>query len=282
MLKVLFFTFALASGALDAQAFSDRSCAEQGKEFGAVKYREIAGIDSHCFEKAKREMTARTQSSSYDGQVVVRALKNILFISTSDGTKDNLYKISGPMSGLQNIKSVAVSSDKKYIAVLNEKISQDGVFQQEVLVFQTGRNGNVAPYRVNQSPLLSDAQSIYFSADASEILALKRKARGSSIIAFKASADSRSANLKRRPAGIVIQGEFELPLSLVKDENLLIMLEPNGDISGKELVGMKAIGSWKLSKEETEVSKPSALRYDPVKRVLQVVDGNGQESEFKI
>jgi hypothetical protein len=206
-------------------------CEAVGKAFGPDSGKNDAALNAcflHVVEQAR--INRKLYASGGSGKLKVYGFKNLIYIQRDS----KLSVISGTMSNLNNIESVALSDDEKTIAVLDGFKSDDGYWRKQILFFESSLNGNVVAFSTNSEKIISYASSISFADKDKIVMSLRYPAYAGrperhDVVTFDKKGDSRSAAAKNKPESKVLLSsvsnlKIKNPVSVVAKGNQLLVL----------------------------------------------------------
>lgn len=264
-------------------------CEAVGKAFGPDSGKNDTALNTcflHVVEQARTNRKLYTSGSS--GKIKVYGFKNLIYIQR----ESKLSVISGTMSNLNNIESVALSDDEKTIAVLDGYKGDDGYWRKQILFFESSLNGNVVAFSTNSEKIVSYANSISFSDNDKVVMNLRYpayagKPERNDVVSFDKKGDSRSAAAKNKPANKVILSsasnlKIKNPVSVVAKGNQLVVLgDHEVQVFNLEKDFYKLTNSIKTA-ESSSGSVHNHLTVNATKKVIKLYDtsGNGVEIPY--
>ena len=158
---------------------SSEQCVFTSQYFSKNSY-----VDKKCFFMALKNSNDRLKAESEDKKVMVVAYKNAIYISEkisrSNGTEVKIRVIAGTKSTLNQIQSVDLSVDKKYILVLDQKAAK---------VFSSYNHGNIGPKKQISHEKFSSINRLRFHPNKKDIIAISEK--NAKLYLFSLALDSR-------------------------------------------------------------------------------------------
>lgn len=283
-------TFSIAGASVKASAV-ELDCMEEGRLYGSKRHFNSSKISQGCQDAVKASaQKLGIYAQSDDLKLRAYGYGNILLIEDESSGAVKLNAIAGEMSSFANIEQLALSPDKKTVAVVNQSIDKEGEVAREILVFSTSRNGNIAPLRINRSPLLKGSYSLSYSADSKEIVLVSKSEEEFKVVSFDSESDSRSPVVSRKPAAVELANfvEGKTPLQALKADEFLIVLLKSGKVLGIPLNQKTEAGEvatnpvWELSQEVIGLEGATKIKLNLDKKILTVSNSSGEAVEFDL
>lgn len=233
-----------------------------------------------CFDSVYYNSHEGVRDESSDRKLFAMGLKNMIFMRELKAGKLEKRMITGDYSRLSDVIAVAISPDKKHLAVLNKGT------QMELLIFKTRYDGNVTPVHVMYPDFIQDATAVAFHPDGTHVLVLNRI--HDAVYTVPKRADSRSkkesykVKMVRKLSGaatgmtdptdmIVLKDSREVAIVDQQTNRVLVFgVEAEGDVAPSRTIGA-TVGA---------LSNPQYLRLDTETNELQVLDLNNNQKRF--
>ena len=294
--------FAFGQRVIDLKTMSDDRiadlCKEESNEYGKEldNYKRKVTIHQACLDYIDKKATPELTTQSNDGATKITAgigmIKSVHTSIVKGKEVKKVQVITGTMSNLQDIESIALSSDKKWIAVLqkvqvqtNHSLKKDRSNQfkmeKEILLFMANLNGNVSPQRILRNSEINSATSMAIHPKGDEIYISNNKSN--SIVTFSTTADFRMKDEKKRPNVIrrftSSESSFREPASITfMDDKLLIL-----DASQTHLYALNPMSNtveWSLDKNTIALDNAAYVKYSKSNKKLVISDKSGNSVEF--
>lgn len=293
LVVVLFIVFSVSVKAESLKAKNPsafQQCTQVGKMFGPGSER-YDSILNDCFKVAveNARLNRKLYASALGGSLKVFAFKNIIFIQKASA----LSVISGEMSHLNEIESVALSGDAKTIAVLDRQDDSSGGFKKQILFFESSLNGNVAAFSVNNEADVQSARSVSFVSNDEILLSVQKRKEDKSladveIVSFKNSGDSRSPLKEKKPQKKSIVGAGSVPVlrspsSVLAKGSDIVVLDEN---AGVQVISMeKSLPKviWQVNPSDPvfkNLKNLNHVSYVPDKKMLLIFDSEGNFAQL--
>jgi hypothetical protein len=164
-MKKITYLFYLLGISLSLNTFASDLCLKQGKSLGSKKG--LKRPSKVCVQEIKEFAMNNPELMSINhlNNISVFGYRNMVVV---DKGVPKFSYIGGKMSGLNNVKSVAISNDGEDIVILNE--TQDGI--QELRIYSTNLLGNVMPKGIIIDDNIKNISGVAFSGAGDEIFIL--------------------------------------------------------------------------------------------------------------
>jgi hypothetical protein len=266
----------------------DKACSDVGKLFGPGGIELTDRKLSICYQWAYQEAKSNRKlfASSGDGKTQAFGFNNLIYIKNQKST--NI--ISGQMAGIGKIKHLTVSNDGQNIAVVDEKMNDDGKVNNRILYFKSSQNGNVVPLSINSESIINQIQSLSFTESNQQVVAsINLQNNTSEVLIFDISQDSRSPLADKKPKSKNLISSSKAGLNLIKstfvDEKFLILLDPAYGVKvfKRNDQHLKTVLDVPYNSNQLKNLKDlEHLSYNSSKKMLSVFDSLGTSSQLPL
>lgn len=238
-----------------------------------------------CFDyaMARAGIQRKLMATSDDDLMRVVGLHNTLYIEKSSSGQDKkVSMISGDMSQLGEVLAVSITPDRSTIAVLNQDQDENSQDRVSLLFFNSRKNGNVAPVRINRDKSLISANSVNFDSTGTRVFLTL--ATTSEVVSFDIQKDSRSPLSSKQPQKVI-----ELNSEIVQSNHLLsaislgdqfVTLDEQQGLKGYSSISGQIEQKWAIDREQIELTDLSYARYNHLTKSIHIFDSQGHSVVF--
>lgn len=257
MYKILFFHFYLFLTS-QAKAITVEDCYYQGRSFSGSN-----AIDQACYDSFKISSNELFEKKVRGDSSLFEAHKNILWITRSQELRGK--PLTGEKSQLNDIIAIALSSNDKLLAVLDQD-SED----RKILVFGSHLRGHIKPYYVFDFPELDMATALSFGPEEDKIYFVSKEQGRNQIYSFKMVK-------KTHINGPLFLERLIAPLDLTQSDDYLFVLDRTKKVHlyTKEL---KWVSTIEIGDEE--LSDPHSIRFSTKEHTLYVSNKQGDTIHY--
>lgn len=209
-------TCALISLSAIAQP-SFETCSELAQNYGDKHAPSF--VPDTCFEKLKELVSPKNISSSEDGQILVYAKDNMVYVRKNVDSEASVELLAGPQTKLFEAKDIELSELENRFYVLNRDESDSQVFS-----YTLEYGGNLAPLRKLINPELLQASDITIDFADKKLLISSQDAGWVKVFNLHADPDGRREENSTKTLA-TLSNELTSPIDTAVSETEIFVLE---------------------------------------------------------
>ena len=193
------------------------TCSELAQSYGDKHTPSF--VPGACFEKLKELASPKNISTSEDGQVLVYAKDNMVYLEKKIDLEASVELLAGPQTKLFEAKDIELSEQENRFYVLNRNESGSQVFS-----YTLEYGGNLAPLRKLISPELAQASDITIDFADKKLLISSQDGGWVKIFNLHADPDGRREENSTKTLA-TLSNELNSPIDTAVSETEIFVLE---------------------------------------------------------